>query len=177
MTMTLAMELSKYSAFETLHDGRKIEIRAIKPEDRDSVLKGISRTSDDSVYHRFFTLKRTFSESELNNFLNIDFVKEVGLVAVLEEADRPIIAGGRYIVFTPGVGELLLVVEDAYQKQGVGSALMRHLIAIARKAGIKALHAQVLPSNESILKIFERTGLVTSTMRDKWSVEVTLGLR
>lgn len=175
--MTLAKELSKYSALETLRDGRKIEIRAIKPEDQDKVLKGISRTSDDSLYLRFFTLKRSFSESEIDNFLNIDFVKEVGLVVVLEEAGRPIIAGGRYIVFTPGIGELLFVVEDAYQHQGIGSALMRHIIAIARKAGLGKLHGEMLPGNEPALKMFERTGLVVSTTRDKWKVEFTLGLR
>jgi GNAT superfamily N-acetyltransferase len=175
--MTFAKELSRYSALEKLRDGRKIEIRAIKPQDRDEMMKAIGRTSDESIYSRFFTLKRSFSESELNLFLNIDFVKEVGLVVVLEEEGRPIIAGGRYIVFNPGVGELAFVVEDAYQKQGIGSALMRHLIAIARKAGLDKLHAEMPPGNEPMLKVFEKTGLVVSTTRDKWSVEVTLGLR
>ena len=175
--MTLAKELSRYSVHETLRDGRKIEIRAIKPEDREELMKAIGRASDDSIYRRFFTLKRSFSENEVTLFLNIDFVKEVGLVVVLEEDGRPIIAGGRYIVFNTGVGELAFVVDDAYQKQGIGSSLMRHLIAIARQSGLDKLHAEMLPDNETMFKMLEKTGLVTSTKKDKWSIEVTLGLR
>jgi RimJ/RimL family protein N-acetyltransferase len=174
--MTSTTELSRYSAAEKLRDGRAIEIRAIRPEDREELLKSIARSSDNSLYRRFFTLKRAFSEKELDYFLNIDFVKQVGLVVVLEEAGRSIIAGGRFIVFEPGIAELAFVVEDAFQGQGIGSSLMRHLIALARQAGLDELHAQVLPSNESMLKVFERTGLVVSKTRDQGSVLITLGL-
>jgi GNAT superfamily N-acetyltransferase len=175
--MTNSTDFSRYSVLETLRDGRKIEIRATKPEDRDEMMKAVGRTSDNSLYRRFFSPKRGFSEKEVNYFMDIDFVKQVALVVVLEEADRPIIAGGRYIVFTPGIGELLFVVEDAYQHQGIGSALMRHIIAIARKAGLGKLHGEMLPGNEPALKMFERTGLVVSTTRDKWKIEFILGLR
>jgi GNAT superfamily N-acetyltransferase len=175
--MTDSTDYSKYSKIETLRDGRKIEIRATKPQDRDEMMKGIGRTSDKSLYRRFFSLKRGFSEKEVNYFMDIDFVKQVALVVVLEKAGQPIIAGGRYIVFEPGGAELAFVVEDAYQGQGIGSALMRHLITIARQAGLDKLHAEVLPSNDSMLKVFDRTGLVVSTKRDQSSVHITMKLR
>ena len=175
--MTKSTDFSKYSEIETLRDGRKIEIRATKPDDRDEMMKGIGRTSDKSLYRRFFSPKRGFSEKEVNYFMDIDFVKQVALVVVLEEEGQPIIAGGRYIVFEPGDAELAFVVEDAYQGQGIGSTLMRHLTAIARQAGLAELHAEVLPSNESMIKVFERSGLVASTKMDQSSVHITMKLR
>jgi ribosomal protein S18 acetylase RimI-like enzyme len=175
--MKISTDLSEYSALEKLRNGQVIELRATKPGDRDKMMKAIDRTSNESLYRRFFSPKRSFSEKEVNYLLEIDFVKQVALVVVLEEASRPIIAGGRYIVYQPGCAELAFVVEDAYQGQGIGSLLMRHLITIASKSGLDELHAEVLPSNESMLKVFERTGLVVSTTRDQYNVHITLRLR
>ena len=61
-----------------------------------------------------------------------------------------IAGGGRYIVVEPGQAEIAFVVVDAYQGQGIGSVLMRHLAALAREAGLKELIAEVLPENTAM---------------------------
>ena len=53
---------------------------------------------------------------------------------------------------------------------------MRHLVAIARDAGLKALVAEVLPENTPMLKVFERCGLAMTTRREAGVVHVTLKL-
>jgi ribosomal protein S18 acetylase RimI-like enzyme len=68
------------------------------------------------------------------------------------------------------------VVIDQYQGQGVGSALMQHLAAIARGAGLQELVAEVLPDNTSMLKVFEKSGLRISTKRESGVVHVVLRL-
>lgn len=84
-----------------------IEIRAIKPEDRSELMKTVGRASKDSLYRRFFSPRRDFSDKEVDYFLDVDFEKHVALVVVVEEAGRPVIAGGgRYIVHQPGHAEL-----------------------------------------------------------------------
>jgi ribosomal protein S18 acetylase RimI-like enzyme len=65
-------------------------------------------------------------------------------------------------------------VVDEYQGQGIGAALMRHLAAIAREAGLKELVADVLPDNIPMLKMFEKSGLRVSTKRESQVVHVTL---
>ncbi len=57
---------------------------------------------------------------------------------------------------------------DTYQKKGLGTALMRHIAAIAREAGLEELVAEVLSDNAPMLKVFERSGprIRTSTDRD-----------
>ena len=170
-------ETAKYSTVQALRDGRRVEIRALKPEDRADLLAAIDRTSTQSLYRRFFAVKRGFSETEKAFFLNINFVDHVALVALLEEEGRQmIVGGGRYVVLEPGKAEVAFVVVDQYQGQGIGAALMQHLAAIARGAGLQELVAEVLPDNVSMLKVFEKSGLRISTKRESGVVHVILRL-
>ena len=75
-------------------DGRSIQVRALKPEDRPGWLEYIARTSDASRYQRFFAPKREFSEQEIAFHLNADFVSHVALVAILKEDGREVGVGG-----------------------------------------------------------------------------------
>ena len=171
------LEPANYSAFEILRDGRRLEIRAVKPDDRDDLIEAVSRSSGQSLYRRFFAVKRGFTESEIAFFLNVDFINHVALVAVADESGRPVIAGGgRYIVIEPGKAEVAFAVVDQYQGQGLGAALMHHLAAIAREAGLKELIAEVLPDNAPMLKVFEKSGLPLSIKREPQVVHVALRL-
>jgi RimJ/RimL family protein N-acetyltransferase len=153
------MEPSRYSAIEILRNGRRVEIRALTPEDRPALLAAVDRTSEESLYRRFFSPRRRFTERETAYFVDVDFEKHVALVAVTEENGRPtIVAGGRYIVVEPGKAEVAFVVVDAYQGHGIGSALMRHLAIIAAAAGLQQFTAEVLAENTPMLRVFERSG-------------------
>jgi GNAT superfamily N-acetyltransferase len=160
-----------------LRDGRAVEIRALKPDDQAALLAAVDRIGTQSLYRRFFGVRRYFSEKEVDFFLNVDFINHVALVAVVNEGDRAvIIAGGRYVVERPGAAEVAFAVVDEYQGQGVGSTLLRHLVTIARSAGLAEFTAEVLPENTPMLKVFEKSGLKTSTKREAGTVHVTLGL-
>jgi len=171
------LDSAQYSAIETLRDGRRVEIRALAPDDRVDLLAAINRASSRSIYRRFFAARRGFSESEIAFFLNIDFVSHVGLVALAEEAGRRVIVGGcRYVVVRPGTAELAFAVIDPYQGMGIGRALMRHLTAIARQAGITELIADVLPENVAMLQVFKTAGLRVNTLLKSGVVHVTMAL-
>lgn len=171
------MEAARYSAIEHTRDGRKIEIRALRPDDRDGLTAAVGRTSAQSLYRRFFGAKRDFSDKEVAFFVNVDFISHVALVAVAEEGCQAVIAaGGRYIVQQPGTAEVAFVVTDQYQGQGIGAALLRHLAMIGRDAGLKEFTAEVLPENAPMLKVFEKSGLKSSTKRERGVVHVGLQL-
>src|SRR5262249_21814515 len=113
-------QAAHYSAREVLSDGRALEIRALRPEDRAAFVAAAGRSSAASRYTRFFAPKRSFSEGEVDFFTNVDFVNHVALIAVLEEGGQPVIVGGgRYIVVTPEQAEMAFTVIDQYQGQGV----------------------------------------------------------
>jgi RimJ/RimL family protein N-acetyltransferase len=171
------MDAAIYSATDELRDGRKVEIRALRPEDRTDLLAAIGRAGKQSIFQRFFAFKRGFTEKEIDFYVNVDFVNHVALVALMEEEGRPVIVGGaRYIVLEPGRAEIAFAVDDPHQALGLGSLLMRHLTAIARQAGLKELVAYVLPDNIAMLKIFERSGLKASIGREPDATQVSLWL-
>jgi GNAT superfamily N-acetyltransferase len=170
-------EAVTYSALVSLGDGRKIEIRALRPSDRDEFVRAVGRTSDQALYRRFFSPRRRFTEQEVSTFVNVDFVSHVALVAVVAERDQPRIVGaGRYVVVEPGRAEVAFAVVDDHQRQGIGSVLAHHLIAIARHAGLKELIADVLHENTSMLKVFEKTGLPLTLRRSRGVVHIALRL-
>ena len=171
------LEPGKYSAIELLRDGRKVEIRALRTQDKADMLAAIDRTGTESRYRRFFGAKRDFSEKEVAFFLNIDFTNHVALVAVVEEEGRAVIvAGGRYVTVRPGVAEVAFTVIDDYQGQGIGAVLLRHLAKIARGAGLKEFTAEILLNNSPMLKVFEKSGLKLLSKREPGVVHVALQL-
>jgi RimJ/RimL family protein N-acetyltransferase len=171
------MEAAAYSAVETLRDGRSVTIRALRPEDRSGMLSAVERVSAQSLYRRFFGAKRQFTEKETDFFVNVDFVKHVALVASLDESGQTtIIGGGRYIVTQAETAELAFAIVDEYQGQRVGTALLRHLVLIARESGLQQLVAEVLPENAPMLALFRKFGFVSARRGSDAAVHVTLNL-
>jgi RimJ/RimL family protein N-acetyltransferase len=153
------MTAPAYSATERLRDGREVEIRTLRPDDKEEMLTAIGRTGTQSLQRRFFVLKRNFSEKEIAFFVNVDFVNHVALIALAEEdGHKVVIGGGRYVVTEPGRAEIAFVVIDDYQGQGVATLLMRYLAIAARRAGLKELIAEVLPENAAMRKVFSKFG-------------------
>ena len=170
-------EASRYRAVEHLRDGRPIEIRALRPDDESDMLAAIGRTSTQSLQRRFFVVKRGFSPKEIDFFMKIDFSDHVALAALADEDGRPtIVGGGRYVVVEPGRAEIAFVVVDAYQGQGIGATLMRHLARLARDAGLKELVAEVLPENTAMLKVFSKFGFRPGSKREPQVIHLTMQL-
>lgn len=171
------MTPATYSAREHLRDGRLIQIRALRPDDEAEMLAAVDRTNPESLRRRFFVTKRSFSEKEKAFFMHIDFVSHVALVAEIDEGASPsIIGGGRYIVTEPGEAEVAFVVVDAYQGQGIGALLARHLIELARAAGLKRLTADVLPENAAMRKVLGKFGFRNARSLDPQVVHLVLPL-
>ena len=110
MAALVMSDPAMYSAVELLRDGQHVEIRALRLDDRANLLAAVGRTSSQSLYRRFFAVKRGFTEQEIAFFSNVDFVSHVALVAVMEEGGQPFIVGGdRYIIMQPGQAEVAFV--------------------------------------------------------------------
>jgi ribosomal protein S18 acetylase RimI-like enzyme len=171
------LKVEQYSVTEALRGGCRVEIRALRPDDRADLLAAINRASAQSRYRRFFALKRSFTDQEAAFFVNVDFINHVALAAWIDEEGRSVIAGGaRYIVLQPGEAEVAFVVVDKYQGRGIGRALMSNLTRIARAAGVRTLVAEVLPENTPMLQLFKTSGFPLSTSREGQVVHVKICL-
>jgi GNAT superfamily N-acetyltransferase len=172
----------QYHAEDRLRDGRCVWLRVIQPSDRDRLREGLHHLSPESAYHRFFSAKRELSESELEYFTQLDFVSHVGLVALVDDGTRPQPVGtARYIVehseVRPNRAEVAFAVDDTHQRLGIGAVFLRHLAAIARANGLRALRALVLGDNRPTMSVLRSGGLpMTTTWLDTGMLDVTLKL-
>jgi len=146
-----------------LANGCLLQIRSIRPDDKAALAEAFRKLSRDSVHSRFLAYKKDLTDTELQYLTEVDSVRHVSLVAVFPELDPAKIVGiGRYILINQDpanlMAEFALVVVDEYQAMGIGTALLRHLANIARKAGVRTFEAFILRENMHIRELFEHCG-------------------
>ena len=153
-----------------LRDGTRVEIRAIRPEDRSGLAEGFERLSPESRYRRFFTGASKLGERELDYLVNVDHHDHEALLAI-DPASRDGVGVARYVRTGPETAEPAVVVADDWQGRGVGSALLRRLVQRARSEGIRRFEAPVLAGNVEAIRALEHLG---HTVQRPAGDEVTL---
>jgi len=166
---------------ETLRNGVRVTIRAVRPDDRARIAKAFSKLDPESVYTRFFSYKSELSDAELDQLNAMDFVRDVMLVVTIGDGgDETVIAGARYVAYDAADGmsaaEIAFTVEEDYQGLGIAGRLLRQLLAIARKNRIVRFEADVLAVNKPMLAVFERSGLAICREHQGDSWHLTLSL-
>lgn len=173
--------IENFSAETTLKDGRRVLIRAIRPEDREMLRVAFNKLDPRTVFMRFFGRKGTLTDRELTEFTEVDFEHTVALVVTLHEGEgEEMIAAGRYIrlndVTPNGSAEVAFTVRDNVQRQGLASQILSCLVQIARGRGIGLFEAEVLPQNVAMLSVFHKSGLAMERRYRDGIVHVTLDL-
>jgi RimJ/RimL family protein N-acetyltransferase len=158
-----------------------VTIRSVRPDDKGLIIDGLNKVSAESLYRRFLTTKKEITAHGLKQATEVDFVNVVALVAVLEkDGNEEIVGGGRYIQSGPSEtgqrAEVAFLIGDAFQGLGIASLIFKHLVAIARHSGITQFEAEVLPSNEAMLRVFARSGIAVVRTATRDSVHVLMDL-
>ncbi|WP_295449300.1 GNAT family N-acetyltransferase [uncultured Thiodictyon sp.] len=175
------MDARNYAVEVTLKSGASAAVRAIRLDDKSGIVAAFEALEPQSIYTRFFQVKKHLSDTDLKRATEVDFENEVALVATVRQGQRETIVGsGRFIVYLdPEIGrsaEIAFVVEEDYQGQGLARQLLRHLAGIAREQGLKRFTAEVLPGNASMLAVFARCGFPMTIRRLDDVVQVILRL-
>jgi len=158
----MKVDPKSYSAIETLPGGECLRLRAIRPNDRETLRAEFLKLSKASVRDRFFSIKLDLTPNELSYFTEVDFDQHVALVAELKtDAGYQPAAVGRLVRKSgePDHAEIAITVTDALQGKGIGEIMLRHLIDCARDLGVRHLDASVLAENKRMMHLIRKTGL------------------
>ncbi|HQR50294.1 MAG TPA: bifunctional acetate--CoA ligase family protein/GNAT family N-acetyltransferase [Methylophilaceae bacterium] len=139
-----------------LDDGTDVTIRPIRAEDADMLQDFVVRSmSEESRYYRFMDTLRELSSGMLSRFTQIDYDREMALVATTEEEEGEIMLGvARYTINPDGQScEFATAVADAWHGRGIGHKLMDSLMAVAHDKGLKVMEGEVLASNSGMLDL------------------------
>ncbi len=157
-----------------LRDGARVEIRPIAPEDRNELRAAFERLSPESRYRRFFGPVPELSERELDYLTLVDHHDHEALVAIDLDTGQGI-GVARYVRTAGTTAEPAVVVADHWQGRGLGTWLLRELVARAREEGITTFEAPVLATNPDAIRVLEALG-ETTTRRSGREVELTIEL-
>lgn len=142
-----------------MRDGQVVTVRPIRPEDATLTLDFFNRLSPESRYFRFMENISELPASLVIRFTQIDYDREMALIALVSEdgAERQV-GAARYTLSADGESvEFALIVDDRWQKSGLGRRLMGALIDCAREKSYRAIVGDVLSDNQKMLRLM--TGL------------------
>ncbi|MBC7091325.1 MAG: GNAT family N-acetyltransferase [Nitrososphaeria archaeon] len=155
----MAKSLDEYEKIVMLKDGSKALIRPVRGEDAEDLLKMFTTLSPETVYNRFFKLRRPFTIEEVQKMTSINFDEEFALVASpLEASELKIIGDARYYVEDKIRAEVAIVVQDRWQFKGLGTAMLQHLINIGRENNIREFYIYVLSDNAVMIHVAKKLG-------------------
>jgi len=143
-----------------LADGSLTVVRAVRPDDGPRVQAFVGRLSSRSRYLRFFAAVAALSAAQLERFLHVDPRRGMALVALSgPQENARIIAEARCVLDQDAVGaEFAIAVADDFQRRGLGSQLVRRLLAYAAAKGVRRLFGEVLADNHGMLALARRLG-------------------
>ncbi|NNF34055.1 MAG: bifunctional acetate--CoA ligase family protein/GNAT family N-acetyltransferase [Saprospiraceae bacterium] len=144
----------------TMRDGTETLIRPIKPEDEPMEKELFERISKQTEYFRFFGYLGKVDHDMLTRFTQIDYDREIALIAKVMEDGKKTMAGVVRLVSDANneSAEFAILVVDKYQGQGLGNKFMDKIMKIAEDRGIKKVYASVLHANVVMLHMFRKRG-------------------
>lgn len=169
---------SQYVKSLTLKNGEAATIRPIRPEDEARIVDFHNDLSERSVYLRylqFLKFEERISHDRLARVCFNDYARELALVVV---KDDRILAVGR-LQRNPlrmEEAEVAFLVRDRAQGQGIGGALVEHVIAAARAEGISRLTAELLADNQPMRRLLEKAEFRVRMAMDGQTLLASLGL-
>jgi acyl-CoA hydrolase/GNAT superfamily N-acetyltransferase len=148
--------------YRTVKTGLEIFIRPIKISDEPLLKDLFYGLSDNSLYRRFISRRKDMPHERLQEFVVIDYTKEVGIVAIVNQDDKEIAVGMGQYNMDPNThsAEVSFVVRDDYQNRGIGKELLNYLTYLARKQGLLGFTAEVLVENRPMIHLFEQMGFL-----------------
>ena len=154
---------------ETLEiNGQQVTVRPVKPVDERRIQEHFYNLDKNDVVSRFFHEKTSFLKEEVEGVSQIDYVKDLTVVAIVGEFGfgRVVGIGEDLIDPATSVAEVAFSISKEFQKKGMGKILLKKLASAAMENDIAGLVAYTSPNNRGMIKLFNQLPYKVSTFYD-----------
>lgn len=160
----------------TLKGGQAVLIRPTRASDARALQNLFHRLPPEDIYTRFFSRLRSLSFEEAQKLCNVDHVSDVAFVAVTgPREDETIVGSGCYFVnAATNMAETAFIIDPSWQGVGLGSGLQKRLKEYAIAKGLRGFIAEILPSNEKMLRLAKSASSNVSIERDDDGCRLTI---
>jgi len=168
----------KYESLWTLRDGRTVLLRPIKPEDEPLWLEMFQNFSEESIRFRFFQIIKDTPHEVRVRYCNIDYDREIAVVAELNEEGRRKILGVVRVSLEPDrkAGEIAFIIADPWQGFGLGTKMVDYVIEICKDMGVETIYGIMLQDNQRAINLMKKMGFTLQYLEDG-TVKGTLNLK
>jgi acyl-CoA hydrolase/GNAT superfamily N-acetyltransferase len=165
--------------YRTTRTGFPILMRPVKISDEPLLKDFFYSLSDQSLYRRFISVRKDMPHERLQEFVIIDYTKEMVILATVKETEfEKVAAVGQYgINEQTHSAEVSLVVRDDYQNKGIGTTLLSYLTYLAKREGLMGFTAEVLVENRPMLHLFEKMGFDVQKRSSQGVYELKMAFR
>jgi RimJ/RimL family protein N-acetyltransferase len=166
-------------SYRTTGLGFPILMRPVKISDEPLLKDFFYSLSDQSLYRRFISVRKDMPHERLQEFVIIDYTKEMVILATVRDMEiEKVAAVGQYgINEQTHSAEVSLVVRDDYQNKGIGTTLLSYLTYLAKREGLMGFTAEVLVENRPMLHLFEKMGFDIQKRSEQGVYELKMAFR
>jgi len=146
--------------YRTTRSGLELQLRPVRISDEPLLKDFFYSLSDRSVYQRFISARKDMPHERLQEFVIIDYSSEIVILAIQETDGIETVLGVAQYGIEPDshTAEVALVVQDDFQKQGIGTELLTYVTLLAKREGLLGFRAEVLVENQAMMHLFEAAG-------------------
>ena len=165
--------------YRTTKTGMEILLRPVKISDEPLLKDFFYSLSDNSLYRRFISVRKDMPHERLQEFVIIDYTKQMVTLATIHRGEKEEIVGmGQYgIDEATHTAEVGFAVRDDCQNKGIGTELIIFLTYLAKKQGLLGFFAEVLVENRSMLHLFDKMGFDIIKRREEGVYELEMMFR
>ena len=151
-----------------LPDGIKLFLRPSRPDDEHLLAALFAKLSPQDVRLSAFSSLEGFSQALAARLTQIDYDRELALIAITNGVNGLEAVGIGHLVIDPdrAYAEYGIIVRSDAQGHGIGTALTQALIGIARGFEIKELFGRIQAENRNMIGLATAAGFVSSPVTD-----------
>jgi len=162
----------------TLKNGDACLFRPILPEDEPALQRFIAKVTKEDLYYRYFSEINEFTHEDLANMTQIDYDREMAIVAVRRTDDGEEILGVTRAISDPDNvdAEFAVLVRSDLKGLGLGRRLLEKLIGYTRDHGLMRLNGITMPNNRGMVTLARKLGFTVDIQLEDGIVSLTLPL-
>jgi GNAT superfamily N-acetyltransferase len=165
-------DLRRHSDILRSRTGQSVTVRFVEPRDADALQAYFRSLTVRSRYNRFLGAMSELPQTELDHFVHVGEDDRFGVIATMSIDGFETIVGEARYAFNAKTDsfEFGLSIDDRWQGQGIGSALMSNLECRAAAFGAKRLFGDTLRSNDAMIALARRSGFAFTNSPGDWKL-------
>jgi GNAT superfamily N-acetyltransferase len=172
MSVLSLLEHPRHTDHLRLRDGTTLTVRLVTPDDGEVLQRYFRNLSTGSRYNRFLGAMSELPQSQLDHFIHAGEDDRFSVIAAVTIEGREIIVGEARYGFEAATGnfEFGISVDDRWQGQGIGRALLGNLECRAAALGAIRMFGDTLRSNETMIALARKSGFAFARHPDDWKL-------